>query len=348
MAVSQSRVIAVAMAIVAIFALIGSSAAQESPAPAPMSSAGVASPSFAAGCAVAVVSRENWTKITFNPDLLKFSKTRLDDDIISLIKKRVVDITGEQDEWDQKMIEEIKSKGKATMQHKLSINVPEVFVTIDEWLESYRPYRRALLVKMNKPGNPIPDVSRHEESENMETGEASDMAASEKATYGPWMMAQSRAQNSYRKANVTGEQAKLDPLPSGSDKPDLEFSLLTDQSIPPAKDAEMNMENFVADQWSSQTGVDIADHIGAIRTEADDPEALVEAIQVGWTRSELGWFKLNVDASIQKDHMHQHALVAIGGVVRDMHGGFAGTVPDSSILAAELKSILQADFNLDP
>ncbi|KAG8390144.1 hypothetical protein BUALT_Bualt01G0053000 [Buddleja alternifolia] len=77
----------------------------------------------------------------------------------------------------------------------------------------------------------------------------------------------------------------------------------------------------------------------------DDPEALVEAIQVGWTRQELGWFKLNVDASIQKDHMHQHALVAIGGVVRDMHGrwhgGFAGTVPDSSILAAELKSILQ-------
>ncbi|KAG8370972.1 hypothetical protein BUALT_Bualt13G0038800 [Buddleja alternifolia] len=80
----------------------------------------------------------------------------------------------------------------------------------------------------------------------------------------------------------------------------------------------------------------------------DDPEALVEAIQVGWTRPELGWFKLNVDASIQKDHMHQHALVAIGGVVRDMHGrwhgGFAGTVPDSSILAAELKSILQASF----
>ncbi|KAG8368381.1 hypothetical protein BUALT_Bualt15G0039600 [Buddleja alternifolia] len=56
----------------------------------------------------------------------------------------------------------------------------------------------------------------------------------------------------------------------------------------------------------------------------DDPEALVEAIQVGWTRPELGWFKLNVDASIQKDHMHQHALVAIGGVVRDMHGRWHG------------------------
>ncbi|KAG8388972.1 hypothetical protein BUALT_Bualt02G0180800 [Buddleja alternifolia] len=77
----------------------------------------------------------------------------------------------------------------------------------------------------------------------------------------------------------------------------------------------------------------------------DDPEALVEAIQVGWTRPKLDWFKLNVDASIQKDHMHQHALAAIGGLVRDMHGGwhggFAGTVPNSSILATELESILQ-------
>ncbi|KAL0394146.1 UNVERIFIED_CONTAM: hypothetical protein Slati_4380800 [Sesamum latifolium] len=56
MAVSQTRALLVAMAMVTIFALIGISAAQEAPAPAPTSSAGMASPSFAAGCAVAVVS----------------------------------------------------------------------------------------------------------------------------------------------------------------------------------------------------------------------------------------------------------------------------------------------------
>ncbi|KAL7159240.1 hypothetical protein ABFS83_01G014900 [Erythranthe nasuta] len=56
MAVSQTRALLVATAIVAIFALIGVSAAQEAPAPAPASSAGVASPSFAVGCAVAVAS----------------------------------------------------------------------------------------------------------------------------------------------------------------------------------------------------------------------------------------------------------------------------------------------------
>lgn len=56
MAVSQTRVLLVAMAIVTIFALVGSSAAQEAPAPAPASSAGIASPSLAVGCAVAVAS----------------------------------------------------------------------------------------------------------------------------------------------------------------------------------------------------------------------------------------------------------------------------------------------------
>ncbi|KAL8063236.1 hypothetical protein ABFX02_01G015700 [Erythranthe guttata] len=56
MAVSQTKALLVATAIVAIFALIGGSAAQEAPAPAPASSAGVASPSFAVGCAVAVAS----------------------------------------------------------------------------------------------------------------------------------------------------------------------------------------------------------------------------------------------------------------------------------------------------
>ncbi|KAL0330729.1 UNVERIFIED_CONTAM: hypothetical protein Sangu_1618400 [Sesamum angustifolium] len=56
MAVSKARALLVAMSIVTIFALMGSSAAQEAPAPAPTSSAGIASPSFAAGCAIAVVS----------------------------------------------------------------------------------------------------------------------------------------------------------------------------------------------------------------------------------------------------------------------------------------------------
>ncbi|KAL7112209.1 hypothetical protein ACP275_05G137700 [Erythranthe tilingii] len=56
MAVTQSRSVLFAAAIVAVLALIGSAAAQEAPAPAPASSAGVASPSFAVGCAFAVVS----------------------------------------------------------------------------------------------------------------------------------------------------------------------------------------------------------------------------------------------------------------------------------------------------
>ncbi|KAG8381829.1 hypothetical protein BUALT_Bualt05G0013500 [Buddleja alternifolia] len=56
MAVSRSTFLLFAAAIVMIFALIGSSAAQEGPAPAPASSAGVTSPSFAVGCAVAVLS----------------------------------------------------------------------------------------------------------------------------------------------------------------------------------------------------------------------------------------------------------------------------------------------------
>ncbi|PIN16842.1 hypothetical protein CDL12_10496 [Handroanthus impetiginosus] len=56
MAVFLGRALLVAMAIVTICALIGSLAAAEAPAPAPASSAGVTSPSFAVGCAVAVVS----------------------------------------------------------------------------------------------------------------------------------------------------------------------------------------------------------------------------------------------------------------------------------------------------
>ncbi|URE10379.1 hypothetical protein MUK42_03933 [Musa troglodytarum] len=37
---------------------------------------------------------ENWTKVTFRPDLAKFSMTRLEEDVVSLMKKRVVDLAG--------------------------------------------------------------------------------------------------------------------------------------------------------------------------------------------------------------------------------------------------------------
>ena len=37
---------------------------------------------------------ENWTKITFKPDLAKFGMTELDDDIIALMTRRVYDMAG--------------------------------------------------------------------------------------------------------------------------------------------------------------------------------------------------------------------------------------------------------------
>ncbi|EPS67102.1 hypothetical protein M569_07672 [Genlisea aurea] len=37
---------------------------------------------------------ENWTKITFKPDLAKFSMTFLEEDVVSLMKKRVIDLAG--------------------------------------------------------------------------------------------------------------------------------------------------------------------------------------------------------------------------------------------------------------
>ncbi|XP_042007097.1 DNA topoisomerase 2-like isoform X1 [Salvia splendens] len=37
---------------------------------------------------------ENWTKITFKPDLAKFSMTCLEDDVVALMKKRVIDVAG--------------------------------------------------------------------------------------------------------------------------------------------------------------------------------------------------------------------------------------------------------------
>jgi DNA topoisomerase-2 len=36
----------------------------------------------------------NWTRITFKPDLAKFHMTHLDDDVVALMKKRVVDMIG--------------------------------------------------------------------------------------------------------------------------------------------------------------------------------------------------------------------------------------------------------------
>ncbi|XP_058073689.1 DNA topoisomerase 2-like isoform X2 [Magnolia sinica] len=37
---------------------------------------------------------ENWTKVTFKPDLAKFNMTHLEDDVVALMKKRVVDVAG--------------------------------------------------------------------------------------------------------------------------------------------------------------------------------------------------------------------------------------------------------------
>lgn len=38
--------------------------------------------------------RENWTKVTFKPDLAKFNMTHLEADVVALMKKRVVDLAG--------------------------------------------------------------------------------------------------------------------------------------------------------------------------------------------------------------------------------------------------------------
>ncbi|CAO2827778.1 unnamed protein product [Amaranthus hypochondriacus] len=37
---------------------------------------------------------ENWTKVTFKPDLAKFNMTHLEDDVVALMNKRVVDLAG--------------------------------------------------------------------------------------------------------------------------------------------------------------------------------------------------------------------------------------------------------------
>ena len=37
---------------------------------------------------------ENWTKVTFKPDLAKFSMNDLEPDVVALMKKRVLDLAG--------------------------------------------------------------------------------------------------------------------------------------------------------------------------------------------------------------------------------------------------------------
>ena len=37
---------------------------------------------------------DNWTKVTFKPDLAKFNMTYLEEDVVALMKKRVFDMAG--------------------------------------------------------------------------------------------------------------------------------------------------------------------------------------------------------------------------------------------------------------
>jgi DNA topoisomerase-2 len=37
---------------------------------------------------------DNWTKVSFKPDLGKFNMTHLEDDVVALMKKRVIDMAG--------------------------------------------------------------------------------------------------------------------------------------------------------------------------------------------------------------------------------------------------------------
>lgn len=37
---------------------------------------------------------ENWTMVSFKPDLAKFNMSHLEDDVVALMKKRVIDIAG--------------------------------------------------------------------------------------------------------------------------------------------------------------------------------------------------------------------------------------------------------------
>ncbi len=42
---------------------------------------------------------EEWTKITFSPDLAKFGMVELEDDIIALMTRRAYDIAGAHTVW---------------------------------------------------------------------------------------------------------------------------------------------------------------------------------------------------------------------------------------------------------
>ena len=39
-------------------------------------------------------SRENWTKVTFKHDFIKFNMTHLEDDVVSLVRKIILDLVG--------------------------------------------------------------------------------------------------------------------------------------------------------------------------------------------------------------------------------------------------------------
>ncbi|KAF3788559.1 DNA topoisomerase 2 [Nymphaea thermarum] len=45
-------------------------------------------------CITKCKERENWTKVTFKPDLAKFNMTHLEEDVVALMKKRVIDLAG--------------------------------------------------------------------------------------------------------------------------------------------------------------------------------------------------------------------------------------------------------------
>ncbi|KAG8390406.1 hypothetical protein BUALT_Bualt01G0080000 [Buddleja alternifolia] len=77
----------------------------------------------------------------------------------------------------------------------------------------------------------------------------------------------------------------------------------------------------------------------------DDPEILMETIQVGWTHPRNCWMKLNVNASMRRRQPLHPDLAAIGSLLRDSDGnwcgGFAGSIEPCSILDAKMNSILQ-------
>ncbi|KAK4770618.1 hypothetical protein SAY87_031150 [Trapa incisa] len=85
---------------------------------------------------------ENWTKVSFKPDLFKFKMSHLEDDVVALMKKRVVDMAG--------------CLGKTV---KVELNGKRVPVkTFPEYVSLYLS-----AAKKNKPDTPLP---RMEETVN--------------------------------------------------------------------------------------------------------------------------------------------------------------------------------------